>query len=356
MSQTILFSLRFASPNSGSQQSSLFKMHVVGERQRQPLKHRHVSENLIRILYDIVLAVKYITLLVLIATATISAKRTFAVDFWSPNGFALSPVLTYKLANCTYATTVDMYAFRNASLTITSANNSELFTDFASQLRTLIIIAAVHVLLGAVNRELFRSNIFVKRFRHMYLHKDVLTMTEVCLLAWIFASTYHLDQQQRTLQAYFRSCNIIRTTYLPFVSLTTMYVFVGSACASFVIAVLVLLVNAVGKNIVPENGDSRSPVNNDGESSSTSDGSAEMQDAGPNIDGQSLGDTQYSVRMPPTPARQSRTRRRAPASPSASTTQQQAVQRASNKAPTAYSTAPPPPPDSFYLFQNPNRM
>jgi hypothetical protein len=224
-------------------------MHVVGEVQRQPSKKRHVTEKLIGALYDIGIVIKYVTFLIIVATTTIAANRTFGDGFWSPSGYLLSPILTYKLQGCEYHVVRSIYAFHNVSVTITGHNVAELMTDFGGQLRTLIVLSGIALFLGAVNREIFRHNRFFIRWRHMYFHKDVITTVEVLLLALIFYTTFHLADQQSLLTDALHGCGVKRSAYLPFVSLTPMYVFIAAAATSFVIATCVLVYNACGENV-----------------------------------------------------------------------------------------------------------
>lgn len=223
-------------------------MHVVGELQRRPSKKRHATEKFMGTLYDIAVIIKYVTFLILVSTTTIAAKRTFDDGYWNPGSYQLSAILRYKFHACTYTTVRNFYAFNNVSMTLTSENNSELMTDYAGQLRTLIILTGLTLVLGAVNREIYRNNRFFLRWRHMYFHKDVVTTVEVLLLSWIFYIAFHLTEQQTVLQDYFHACNLQRTTYLPFVSLTPEFVFIGVHAGMFVIASIVLIYNTLNSD------------------------------------------------------------------------------------------------------------
>jgi hypothetical protein len=223
-------------------------MHVVGELQRRPSKKRHATEKLMGSLYDVALVVKYVTFLILISTTTIAAKRTFDDGFWNPGSYRLATTLNYKFSSCEYSTVRHFYAFHNVSMTLTRNNNAELMTDYAGQLRTLIILTGLTLVLGAVNREIFRNNRFFIRYRHLYFHKDVVTTVEVLLLSWIFYIAFHLTEQQTLLQDYFHACRLQRATYLPFVSLTPEFVFVGVHAGMFVIASIVLVYNTLNSD------------------------------------------------------------------------------------------------------------
>jgi hypothetical protein len=226
-------------------------MHVVGEAQRRPKAKRHISEKVMAKLYLILFLVKYITFLITLVTINIAADKTFGVSFWLPDGYSLSTILTAKLTDCgndsTTTTRNGWYAFNNVTMTIDAGNNVELFTDFGGQLRTGIIFAAVSIVLGAINMRMFQENIFVLRWRNVFLHKDVLMTLDAVMLSLTFYTFYHAEDQGAVLRAYFRACNIRREVYLPYVDFTSLYVFVGAGAGGMALGCLVLLYNVMAQ-------------------------------------------------------------------------------------------------------------
>ena len=226
-------------------------MHVVGEAQRRPKSKRHISEKVMAKVYVILFLVKYITFLITLVTINIAADKTFGVSFWLPKGYSLSTILTAKLSACEVPMQRDgWYAFDNVSMTITSENNVELFTDFGGQLRTGIIFAGVSIVLGALNMRLFQENIYVLRWRNVFLHKDVITTLEAVLLSLTFYTFYHAEDQGAVLRAYLRACEVHRESYLPFVEFTALYVFIGVGAGGYALGWLILLYNVAANNIV----------------------------------------------------------------------------------------------------------
>ena len=222
-------------------------MHIVPEDQKRPNKGRTGVERMFRRLNDLVMAVQLICWLIYTASVTLRSGKTLGTDMWAPSGFSLSPVLEYKLANCSYTTSVDLYAFTGLNITLTRNNSAEIWADFAGQLRLIVVISAVALTIGAVNKLLFNLNKFHWRYHNLYLHKDIVSAAEFVFLAYQVFLLATIQPLAALLQNYLRFCGAKQSNYLPFVSSTPLWVAFAVAAGIHFLSLCCLLWNALPK-------------------------------------------------------------------------------------------------------------
>lgn len=223
-------------------------MHIVAEDQKRPKKGRTGMERLFRRINDATMVLQLVCWLFYTSTVARRGVKTFAYDMWGTGTtFQLSEVLEYKLANCSYHTVTDLYAFTELNLTLTRDNTNEMWIDFAAHVRLLVVATAVLMVVASVNKFMFLQNMFHYRFHHLYLHKEIVTATEFILIGYQLFLLVTLEPQKSLFMLYLRHCNVRQTNYLPFVSSTSLWVFFAVTVAVHFFSVCCFMWNALPK-------------------------------------------------------------------------------------------------------------
>jgi hypothetical protein len=222
-------------------------MQLVSDLQQRPKKGRLKVEKRIVLLYDLCSVVEFSVFLIHTVTTMIGASRTFSNYIIRMNDFALAPALMYKTQNCTYNTVRSIYAFQDVNMTFTANSINDVFVDQAIQMRLAIFICAVAFVVGGVNRSLVEANVFVIKYRNFYFWKDILSATELILLAYVAQIAAAIDPPKHLLRDYLRHCGIEGNAYLPFISTINLWVFVGVGYFTYVVGLPIYLNNTLPK-------------------------------------------------------------------------------------------------------------
>ena len=210
-------------------------MQLLGDNQRLPNKQRTTAERLFKRMNSVVMAVQFTCFLIDLARSTVSAPKTFKNDIWIAHDFRLDDVLTTKL-NCTYQYTGSLNGYDNMGLTLDEYNHGFLFADFAGRVRFALIITALAIIIGAINKLLFDLNVYEFKWKNLLLHKEVITVIELIFLAMTIQSCYEAGKGAEILRHYIKACGINTETSLPF-TLPFVSIYVATAVTLFVHAV-----------------------------------------------------------------------------------------------------------------------
>lgn len=222
-------------------------MQLVSDLQQRPKKGRLPIEKSIVPFYDLCTTVQFVTFLIHTVTTMIGANRTFTRSIIIQNNFELTPSLVYKTHNCSFSTVRNIYAFSAVNMTFTQCSVNDVFVDQAIQMRLAIFVCAATLCVGAVNRMLVESNVFVIKFRNFYLWKDIISATELLLLAYVMQIVATVQYPARLLQDYLRHCGVMANSYLPFISTINLWVFAGVGYLTYVVGLSLYLNNALPK-------------------------------------------------------------------------------------------------------------
>ncbi|XQJ30923.1 hypothetical protein NXY56_007030 [Leishmania guyanensis] len=222
-------------------------MQLVSDLQQRPKKGRLSVEKNIVPFYDLCTAVQFITFLIHTVTTVIGASRTFVHNIIVQNDFELTPALVHKTRNCSFSTVRNMYAFDSVNMTFTQSSVNDVFVDQAIQMRLAIFVCAATFFVGAVNRTLVDANVFVIKFRNFYFWKDIISATELLLLAYVMQITATIVQPASLLRDYLRHCGVQASSYLPFISIINLWVFAGVGYLTYVVGIALYLNNTLPK-------------------------------------------------------------------------------------------------------------
>ncbi|KAG5480460.1 hypothetical protein LSCM4_06227 [Leishmania orientalis] len=222
-------------------------MQLVSDLQQRPKKGRLSIEKNIVSFYDLCSAVQLITFLIHTVTTMIGANRTFTRYIIVQNDFALKPALVYKTRDCSFSTVRNIYAFNSVNMTFTQNSVNDVFVDQAIQMRLAIFVCAVALAVGGVNRMLVEANVFVVKYRNFYFWKDIISATELLLLAYVMQIAAAAEQPARLLRDYLRFCGVKADSYLPFISTANLWVFAGVGYLTYVVGIILYLNNSLPK-------------------------------------------------------------------------------------------------------------
>lgn len=222
-------------------------MQLVSDLQQRPKKGRLKIEKQIVQFYDLCSVVQLTVFLIHTVTTMIGANRTFKNYIIVENNFELAPALTYKTQNCSYNTIRSIYAFQEVNMTFTVDSINDVFVDQAVQMRLAIFVCAVAFVVGGFNRMLVEANVFVVKYRNFYFWKDIISATELILLAYVAQITAAIDPPKHLLRDYLRYCGIDGNAYLPFISTINLWVFVAVGYFSYVVGIAIYLNNTMPK-------------------------------------------------------------------------------------------------------------
>jgi hypothetical protein len=237
-------------------------MHIVPEDQKRPKKGRTAAERVFRRVNDITMLVQLVCWLYYTSTLTRRGATTMATDLWAGfPSFVLSPVLEYKLTNCSFTTVASIYAFSDMNMTLNKANSTELIADLIGHMRLIVIISAFAMLVGGLNKLLFSLNVFHWRYHHLYLHKDILTAVEVVMLGYQMMLLITVEPQKELIGNFFRYCGVKQSNYLPFLSSASLWVFFGVTVGVHAFSILFHLLYALPKDGFVDDADDADPNN-----------------------------------------------------------------------------------------------
>lgn len=222
-------------------------MQLVSDLQQRTKKGRLKIEKQIVSFYDLCSLVQLTVFLIHTVTTMIGANRTFKNYIIVENNFELAPALTYKTQNCKYNTVRSIYAFSSVNMTFTADSINDVFVDQAIQMRLAIFVCVVTFVVGGVNRMLVEANLFVVKYRNFYFWKDIISATELILLAYVAQITAAIDPPKQLLHDYLRYCGVVGNAYLPFISTINLWVFVGVGYFTYVVGLVIYLNNTLPK-------------------------------------------------------------------------------------------------------------
>lgn len=222
-------------------------MQLVSDLQQRPKKGRLKIEKRIVLFYDLCSLVQLTVFLIHTVTTMIGASRTFRNYIIVENNFELAPALVYKTQNCTFNTVRSIYAFSSVDMTFTVDSVNDVFVDQAIQMRLAIFVCVVTFVVGGVNRMLVEANLFVVKYRNFYFWKDIISATELILLAYVAQITSAIDPPKHLLRDYLRFCGVKGNAYLPFISTINLWVFVGVGYFTYVVGLSLYLNNTLPK-------------------------------------------------------------------------------------------------------------
>ncbi|KAG5480072.1 hypothetical protein LSCM1_06497 [Leishmania martiniquensis] len=222
-------------------------MQLVSDLQQRPKKGRLSIEKSIVPFYDLCSAVQLITFLIHTVTTTIGASRTFTRSIIVQNNFELKPALVFKTRECSFSTVRRIYAFDSVQMIFTQRSVNDVFVDQTIQMRLAIFICAVTLAVGGVNRMLVEANVFVIKYRNFYFWKDIISATELLLLAYVMQIAAAAEQPARLLRDYLRFCGVNADSYLPFISAANLWVFAGVGFLTYAVGIVLYLNNALPK-------------------------------------------------------------------------------------------------------------
>lgn len=222
-------------------------MQLVSDLQQRPRKGRLKIEKHIVVFYEVCTVVQLSVFLIHTVTTMIGASRTFMKYIIVENNFELAPALVYKTQNCSYNTIRSIYAFTNVNMTFTARSANDVFVDQAIQMRLAIFICAVTFFVGGVNRILVEVNVFVVKFRNFYFWKDIISATELILLAYVAQIAAAINPPRHLLRDYLRYCGVEGNAYLPFISTINLWVFVAVGYFTYVVGLAIYLNNTLPK-------------------------------------------------------------------------------------------------------------
>lgn len=183
-------------------------MHILADDQKRGRKNRTGAERILKRLNSVVLVAQLGCLLVTISYASIAAGKTFKSSLWFPQEYELETVLELKTKNCTYNEIGSHFGFGEVNTTITHANQGLFMAEAAELLRATLVVNGVAVVLGSVNKLLFDLNVFDFRYRHLVLHKELISVLELGLLIWSLVSAIEAEAPAKLMRNYLKHCGV----------------------------------------------------------------------------------------------------------------------------------------------------
>eukprot|EP00796_Vickermania_ingenoplastis_P011821 gene11821-8131_t len=223
-------------------------MQLVSPYLQRPNKGRLPSEKKIVLLNDLCFAVQAVCLIVHIVWTVDASKQTFQHNIIAAQPLQLLPYLSYKVDGCSVSTTMNLYAFRNVSVTVTDRDVLPVLADLAVELRLGIFIGSVALVLGLANRSFVESNVFaVARLRNLIIWKDAFSATELLFLSYMFQIGSMVESPRSLLQVFFRSCGVERDVSLPYVSPIPLYIFGAFGFLTYAVSLVLYLMHTLPK-------------------------------------------------------------------------------------------------------------
>ena len=126
-------------------------------------------------------------------------------------------MLQAKTVNCSYTYGATHYGFTDLELTVNERNQGLFFVNLAVSVRYVIFQAFIVFIVGAINKLIFDLNIFEAKWKHLRVHKEILTMIELALLALTINQLVIVDRVAEPLRLYLKhGCGVVNERSLPF--------------------------------------------------------------------------------------------------------------------------------------------
>lgn len=224
-------------------------MHLVGDDQKRPNKQRTTGERYFKRLNNILMATQFACYLIVFSSVVIAMRKTIGLDSTTLDtqfSFRLTKFLASKTANCSFSTIQDVDGSTGVPFVINSRNQAELFVELMSRINFCLGINGMVIIVGAINKLFFDLNKFHVRIRHLYFHKDVVTTTEILLLAVCYKAAVSLEPRAALLRQYLQFCGIRSQSSIPFtVPFTPIYVSLAFTIGLHFLSVLIFLSNTL---------------------------------------------------------------------------------------------------------------
>lgn len=229
-------------------------MHLVGDEQKRKPKERTKGERLFKRANSVVMAVQLTCLLIVLSQVTIAVPKTFGSSrtIWMSNSFQFEDIIAAKITNCTWSWVGSFRGFPEQNLTLTVSNAALPFADLAAKARWAIIVNAIGLVVGAVNKLLFDLNLFSFVVGRVVFHKSILSFIEVVLLAMGIQACTQVDAVATILRGYLDHCDVRSQSSLPYTA-PFIALYVANAFTLFMhfVTLVILFVNALGSDLVP---------------------------------------------------------------------------------------------------------
>ncbi|KAG8347185.1 hypothetical protein ERJ75_000880000 [Trypanosoma vivax] len=224
-------------------------MHVVSDLQRRPKKARLKSEFLITKFYSLCTLLQLVCVVVYTTQYCIYAKRTFVNSVWKPNDLQLTPSLSWLVKNCSHRVTETyIYAFSGVSVLVSSESAEEMLAELAARMLWTVFFSIAVLVIGVANRFAVKKNFFEFTWRNFVVRKDLLFAADVVCLSLLARAFFMADAPRRILLSYMEHCNSGLKGYMPYCSLTPLFIFIITSCFAYVLGGVVYLFNTLPKH------------------------------------------------------------------------------------------------------------
>lgn len=212
-------------------------MHLLGDHQRLPRKQRTAVEKFFKKFNTLVLAVQLACFLIDVARVSTANPKTFESSIWSRSRFELHPILEARTSNCSgYTHTQTYLSYPDTTVVISHDNHGIFFARLAADMRWAIIVNAIAFVIGFLNKLAFDLNYYEfspKFFGAAVLHKEVITVAELLLLAVTIQACDATSNSAAALRSYLRHCGVTGSGTLPFQA-PLVAIIVGTGFALFI--------------------------------------------------------------------------------------------------------------------------
>lgn len=200
------------------------------------------------LLHDMITFVQLTCLLVYTTRFAIARGCTFVGSVWSADPLQLVPALRLKTEDCSYKVRgASFYAFENVNVVVSRDNAEDIFANQASQMYLSIYFCAFALLFSMANRVAVELNFFSFRCRNFIFRKDIITATELALLCLVLHAALMANVSGKLLRDYLQHCGVTSHVYLPFLTPTALFVFVGAGFFVYAVGIVLYLWNALPK-------------------------------------------------------------------------------------------------------------
>ncbi|CCW64496.1 unnamed protein product [Phytomonas sp. EM1] len=222
-------------------------MQVVSDSQRKSSKGRlKVEKRIISFVY-LCTGIQLLMVFAFIVKVTLGVNRTFQHSIFSNNDYALNPVLIYKTKTCNYTTVDDLQAFNGVSITLNAENANIVFADHALEMKSLFVLGLITMAFGIINRICIDIAFFSLKFRNMDIKKDIFSATELLLLTYLAQAAAFSEPRSALLRNYLHNCGVTSEKYLPWVSVSGLYVVVATGYFTYLVTLIIYLRNTLPK-------------------------------------------------------------------------------------------------------------
>jgi hypothetical protein len=185
-----------------------------------------------------------------VSSLSVSADKTFENDMWGYRVPKLDVVLEAKTFNHTYVVSADFGNSRDIPWEINGNTVVYLLAQLAYTSKFVIVVAAIAVFLGAINRVLFDLNIFRLQQHYLIIRKDLLTCLDCLVLILGLILLAEADRLSAPLRDFFEDAGLSNENTIPYVApYVELYFAFTIGLASHVVTAFLHLYNAQRKDL-----------------------------------------------------------------------------------------------------------